>query len=233
MSGLVFQVYASVKQYQMAGRQRQTAVAMLPRLAPLTREVRARRGKKQGVRQQPVIAQTSAAVRLASTSTLASSVRPVCGSTYAARSARRSPNANRRCVAPASARADSSRARPATGGQSDPPMFRTRACATREPGHGGQPRSRAHGRRPRARARNLPSRSTTAAPRRARSHRRRRFAKTARNNRTGLKLMISGPFLCWKPGWRWLPDDGLRAPFGHTLEHTVADASVCLRGTHP
>jgi hypothetical protein len=36
--------------------------------------------------------------------------------------------------------------------------------------------------------------------------------------------MISGPFFIGFLVGRWLPDDGLRTPFGHT----PADANVCL-----
>ena len=57
----------------------------------------------------------------------------------------------------------------------------------------------------------------------------RRFAKAAESNRTGLTSAISGQF-AWSLGWRWLPDDGLRTPFGHTLGHTQ---KIAVRDFHP
>ena len=52
----------------------------------------------------------------------------------------------------------------------------------------------------------------------------------AGNHRMGLKSSILGQFYC-ELGWRWVPDDGGRTPFGHTHGHTDGDANVCLLGT--
>lgn len=42
--------------------------------------------------------------------------------------------------------------------------------------------------------------------------------------------MISGPFLFWSVGWRWLRNDGSWTAFGHTPGHTKHDANVYLSG---
>src|SRR4029453_8883249 len=56
----------------------------------------------------------------------------------------------------------------------------------------------------------------------------RRFAKAARDYRTGRKLNDFRPVFYWFLGWRWLPDDGRWTAFGHSR----ADSNVCLMGTH-
>ena len=154
-----------MKQRQMLRRQRQAAVAVRPRLVPVAGELGEHRGDVQGVGQEAVVSQTfrRGQMRLDLEPRPRQRVRVASARTPRG-SARRSPNANRRCAAPASARADSSRARPATAGRSDRPTSRTRACAARAPARGGRPRSRARGRRPFAPADSLRSRSTPPRP---------------------------------------------------------------------
>ena len=50
---------------------------------------------------------------------------------------------------------------------------------------------------------------------------------------TGRESQGFRPVFAYELGWRWLPDDGHRTPFGHTSGHTGNDANVCLGGTRP
>ena len=60
---------------------------------------------------------------------------------------------------------------------------------------------------------------------------RRRFAKASQESRNGPEIDDFRPVFYWNVGWRWLPNDGSWAAFGHTGGHTGRDANVCLSST--